>query len=87
MVFDLVSFLAGIGAGALMGALAGVLHGLERTSNLQEQLRVATRRVEEMSSRFASSGLDDTRAKVDDLQRELNEINEQIKQMYRRGSR
>ena len=92
MVFDVVSFLAGIGAGALMGALAGVLHGLEKTADIQERLRLATKIVEDMSARFPISNAGDStqkdaKAEVDDLQGELDEIGEEIKRMYKRTAR
>ncbi len=92
MVFDVVSFLAGVGAGALTGALAGLLHGLERTADIQERLRLATKKVEEMSTRFSASDAgdltqSDTKGKVDELQRELDEIHEEIKRMYKRTTR
>ena len=92
MVFDVVSFLAGIGAGALTGALAGVLHGLEKTAAIQERLRFAMKKVEEMSARFPSSNAGDStqkdaKAEVYDLQGELDEIGEEIKRMYKRTAR
>ena len=91
MVFDVVSFLAGVAAGALTGGLAGLLHGLERTADIQERLRLATQRLGQMSNTFmgSSGGLDDraARAKLDELQRELDEIHEEIKRMYKRTTR
>ncbi len=91
MVFDVVSFLAGIGAGALTGALAGILHGLERTADIQERLRLATKKIDAMSNRTSTSDSDSnktgTEVKVDELQRELAEIQEEIKRMYKRTTR
>jgi septation ring formation regulator EzrA len=91
MVFDIVSFLAGIGAGALTGALAGILHGLERTADIQERLLLATKKIDEISSRISTSDSDSnktgTEVKVDELQRELTEIHEEIKRMYKRTTR
>ncbi len=87
MVFDVLSFLAGIGAGVITGALAGVLHGLEKTADIQERLRVASRKVEEMNSRLSTADPMDTKAKADDLQRELDQIHEEIKRMYKRSTR
>ncbi len=37
--FDLISFIVGVAAGAVTGSLAGILHSLERTADLQERLR------------------------------------------------
>jgi hypothetical protein len=91
MVFDLASFLAGVAAGALTAGLAGFLHSLESTAGLQERLRVLTRRVDELASAFTGPGMvgsndPNARAKVDDLQRMLNDIHEEIRRMYKRTS-
>jgi uncharacterized protein VirK/YbjX len=92
MVLDVVSFLAGVAAGLLTGALAGVLHGLESTAHLQEHLRQLTKEVEAMRGRFlpsASSGSGDAseRLKLDELQRDLDEIHEEIRRMYKKTTR
>lgn len=91
MVFDVVSFLVGVAAGALTGGLAGLLHGLERTADIQERLRLATKKVDQMRSTFSASlgGLNNEapKAKVDELQSELDEIHEEIKRMYKRTTR
>ncbi len=91
MVFDVVSFLVGVAAGGLTAGLAGLLHGLERTADIQERLRLATKKVDQMSSTLLASpgGLNDgaAKAKVDELQRELDEIHEEIKRMYKRTTR
>jgi len=89
MAFDILSFLAGVGAGVLTGALAGILRGLERTADLQERLRHVTRDVEQMGNILRSSGPSvsdgrDAEARADRLQRELEEIHEEIKRMYKR---
>lgn len=89
MVFDVLSFLAGVGAGVLTGVLAGIFHGLERTAHLQEQLRHVTREVEQMTDivRPSGPGISDKRdaeERSDRLQRELEEIHEEIKRMYKR---
>ncbi len=86
MVFDLISFLAGIGAGALTGTLAGILHGLERTADIQERLRLVTKQVGEISGRISNSdsSLSGAKVEADQLQRELDEIHEEIKRMYKR---
>ena len=50
MAFDLVSFVAGIAAGALIGVLAGYLHETETIGELQERVRMAMVQVERISS-------------------------------------
>lgn len=91
MVFDVVSFLAGVGAGALTAGLAGFLHGLERVADVQERLRLATKKADQLGSLFSMRGTGDSsdngKLKVDELQRELDEIHEEIKRMYRRTTR
>ncbi len=92
MVFDVVSFIAGVAAGALTGALAGLLHGLERTAEIQERLRLTAKKVDQISNVFSASAAGDVKdsaakAKVDELERELDEIHEEIKRMYKRTAR
>jgi gas vesicle protein len=89
MAFDILSFLAGIAAGAVTGALAGLLHSLENTADLQEKLRHVTKEVERVKRTIASkpsaaSGREES-AEVDSLYRDLNEIHEEIRRMYQRG--
>lgn len=92
MVFDVISFLAGVGAGALTGALAGVLHSLENTADLQEQLRHATKEVEKINRMLSSSrdpdlNVNDAKLKVNELHRDLEEIHEEIRRMYKKTTR
>jgi gas vesicle protein len=90
MVFDILSFLAGVAAGAVTGALAGILHGLESTADLQERLRQITREVENMRSMVSShtSNVSERDAsEIDQLYRDLNEIHEEIRRMYKKGKR
>jgi hypothetical protein len=92
MVFDVVSFLAGVAAGALTAGLAGFLHGLERTSDIEERLSLATKRADQLSDMFSTSAGSDfndsaEKVKVDKLQLELDEIHEEIKRMYKRTTR
>ncbi len=92
MVFDLTSFLAGVAAGALTGALAGILHGLENTADLQERLRQVTKEVEKINSTLLSSPAPDSdrrnaKLKVDQLYRDLEEIQEEIRRMYKKTAR
>jgi gas vesicle protein len=91
MVFDILSFLAGVAAGAITGALAAVLHGLESTADLQERLRQATEEVEKIKNAVAShtSNVNDRDASsdLDRLNQDLKEIHEEIRRMYKRGKR
>jgi len=88
MVFDILSFVAGVAAGAVTGALAGILHGLESTADLQEKVRGVTKEVEKMRSGLSSKNPDfseqDVRLKMDELYRDLDEIHEQIRRMYKK---
>jgi len=85
-VFDLVSFLLGVATGALIGALAGILHSLERTANLQEQLRTTSQEVETMKDRLLGGG-QYGKPQLDDLDRDLEEIHEEIRRMYKKTTR
>lgn len=89
MVFDVVSFLAGVAAGAITGILAAILHGLENTADLQERLRRVTREVESMGSTVRGpkgQNIDDyaVERKVRELRKDLDEIHEEIRRMYRK---
>lgn len=85
-MFDLVSFLLGVATGALIGALAGILHSLERTANLQEQLRTTSQEVETMKDRLIGGG-QYGKPQLDDLDRDLEEIHEEIRRMYKKTTR
>jgi gas vesicle protein len=91
MVFDIVSFLAGLVAGGVTGALAAVLHGLESTADLQERLRQVTKEVERMKSAIASEtpilNNHSRSSEVDQLHLDLNEIHEEIRRLYKKGRR
>ena len=90
MAFDVVSFLAGVVAGLVTGGLAGVLHDLESTADLQEKLRLVSKEVERMTGRLApsdSKSKDSEQSDVDRLQRDLDEIQEEIRKMYKRSAR
>jgi gas vesicle protein len=89
MVFDILSFLAGVAAGAIAGALAGILHGLEGTADLQEKLRQVTREVEKMKRGVASTSElkeDVARSQLGSLSRDLDDIHEEIRRMYKKGT-
>jgi len=89
MAFDILSFLAGIAAGAVTGALAGVLHSLENTADLQEKLRHITKEVERVKRTITSNtsavSEREESAEVDELYQDLNEIHEEIRRMYQKG--
>jgi len=89
MAFDILSFIGGVAAGAVTGALAMVLHGLENTADLQEKVRNITREVEIVKSVMVSRSPEvkgnDSKTQIDELSRDLNEIHEQIRRMYKKG--
>jgi len=88
MVFDILSFVAGVIAGAVAGGLAGILHGLESTADLQEKVRGLARDVAKFRAGLSSDAPDvverDVKLKMDELQKDLDEIHEQIRRMYKR---
>jgi len=86
MAFDLISFIAGVVAGALTGSLAGILHSLERTADLQEHLRKTKREVGEMRT-LISDNDHSRKSRLDDLDRDLEEIHEEIRRMYKKTTR
>ena len=86
MAFDLVSFIVGVAAGALTGSLAGLVHSLERTADLQEQLRNIKREVVEMRNSLSEND-NSGKPRLDELDRSLEEIHEEIRRMYRRTTR
>jgi len=89
MPFDVVSFLVGVLAGALIGGLAGVLHELESTADLQERVRRITRELQKLSNTHVpdDSHQHDTRLSLNKLQQDLQEIQDEIRRLYKRTSR
>lgn len=89
MPFDVVSFLVGVAAGALTGGLAAVLHGLEGVADVQERVRKITKEVQRLNNARQSqeSHGHDTAFKLNELQHDLDEIQEEIRRMYKRTSR
>ena len=88
MSFEIVSFLIGVIAGAITGGLAAMLHGLERVADLQERVRKAAREIEKLKALdpLNKDGVDEKpKLGLNDLQRDLNEINEEIRRMYKRN--
>ncbi len=89
MAFDVLSFLAGIAAGGLTGALAGTLYCLEKTADLQERVRHLVRQIDASGRNLSSpSGLKDPGSKgtVNELRRDLDAIHEEIRKMYKRST-
>jgi gas vesicle protein len=85
MVFDLISFFAGIAAGGLTGALAGVLYGLERTADLQERLLKLRKKIDRIDPRASSpNGSRSSDVNMGELRKDLDSIQEEIRKMYRR---
>jgi uncharacterized protein YpuA (DUF1002 family) len=84
MVFDLVSFVVGVGAGALTGILAGVLRSLEQTADLQERLLRVSQEVKHMKELSENC---QRNSRMDDLDHDLAEIHEEIRRMYKRSTR
>ena len=84
MVFDLISFLIGIAAGGLTGALAGILYSFERTADLQERLVKMRKEMQKFSSSTtARNGPQDAEEKVlREVRKDLDSIQEEIRRMY-----
>jgi len=88
MVFDLISFLAGILAGGLIGGLAGILHGLEGTADVQESLLKIRREIDRIDPKLSLGQPDpETSAKMKELHEQLDAINAEIRRMYQKASR
>jgi len=89
MVFDLISFLAGIIVGGLTGTLAGILTGFERTADIQEKLLRVSREMDRIDPKNPSSDRGDAEADASlrELRVELDSIQEEIRRMYRRTTR
>jgi len=85
LAFDLVSFVAGIAAGALIGVLAGYLHETETIGELQERVRMAMVQVERITSSTRSKADEGTVSS--DLRRQLLDLQDEIKKLYRREAR
>jgi uncharacterized membrane-anchored protein YhcB (DUF1043 family) len=86
MAFDLISFIVGVAAGALTGSLAGILHSLDKTADLQERLRKIKGEVGEMRT-LLSENDHSRKSGLDDLDRDLDEIHEEIRRMYKKTTR
>ena len=86
MAFDLISFIVGVAAGALTGSLAGILHSLDKTADLQERLRKIKGEVGEMRT-LLSENDHSRKSGLDNLDRDLDEIHEEIRRMYKKTTR
>jgi gas vesicle protein len=89
MVFDLTSFIAGIFAGGLTAALAGILYGFERTADLQEDLLKLRKEMDSLEPTVASAkstGNALSEKRMRELRTELDSINEEIRRMYRKSA-
>jgi len=83
--FDFVSFAAGVVAGALVGVLGGYLHETETLGELQERVRAAVLQLERIGSRTRDEASEEP-ARVE-LRRQLQELQEEIKKLYRKQDR
>ena len=85
MIFDLISFLAGLVAGGLTGALAAVLYGLERTADIQEKLFTIRKELSKMNPNTNSTAeVEDSERRMQELRTQLATIEEEIMRMYRK---
>jgi len=83
--FDLISFTTGIVAGGLVGVLAGYLHETETIGELQEKVRMAMVQLEKATSTIRSRA--GKEAPGSDLQHQLQQLQDEIKKLYRRPDR
>jgi hypothetical protein len=83
--FDVFAFTVGIVIGGLVGVLAGYLHETETIGGLQEKVRMAMVQLEKNTSTLR----DRTRKEPADseLQHQLEELQDEIKKLYRRTDR
>ena len=89
LAFDLVSFLAGIIAGGLTGALATILYSFERTADVQERLLKLRKELAGIDPRAASADKSkdtDSEKRTQELRAELDSIHDEIRRMYRKTS-
>jgi hypothetical protein len=85
LAFDVVSFVTGLMTGALVGVLAGYLHETESIGELQERVRMAMIQLERITSATRSSAGEE--AVSSGLRRELVDLQDEIKKLYRRSAR
>jgi hypothetical protein len=83
--FDIISFVTGIVAGGLVGVLAGYLHETETIGELQEKVRMAMIQLEKNTPPIRNrTGKEPAGS---DLQDELQQLQDEIKKLYRRSRR
>ena len=82
MPFDVISFATGIVAGGLVGVLAGYLHETETIGELQEKVRMAMVQLEKTTSAIRNRTSKEPAGS--DLQHQLQELQDEIKKLYRR---
>jgi hypothetical protein len=81
----MISFVTGIVAGGLVGVLAGYLHETETIGELQEKVRMAMVQLEKNTPTVRNrTGKEPAGS---DLQDELQELQDEIKKLYRRSGR
>jgi gas vesicle protein len=85
LAFDVVSFIIGLAAGALVGALAGYLHETETIGELQERVRMATVQLEKATSTIQSGTSEGPIALH--LRHQIQDLQDEIKRMYRKSNR
>jgi archaellum component FlaC len=83
--FDVISFATGVVAGGLVGVLAGYLHETETIGELQEKVRMAMVQLEKTTSTIRNRTSKEPAGS--DLQRQLQELQDEIKKLYRRPGR
>lgn len=85
MPFDVISFATGIVAGGLVGVLAGYLHETETIGELQEKVRMAMVQLEKTTSTIRNRTSKEPAGSG--LQHQLQELQDEIKKLYRRPGR
>ena len=85
MAFEVVSFTIGLVAGAIVGVLAGYLHETETIGGLQDRVRMAIVQLEKTASRIGNQTSEEPGAS--DLRRQLQDLQDEIKRLYRRPDR
>jgi hypothetical protein len=85
LAFDVLSFTIGLVAGALVGVLAGYLHETETIGELQDRVRMAMVQLEKTTSTIRNRTGEGTA--VSGLSHQLQELQDEIKRLYRRPNR
>ena len=85
MAFDLISFTTGLVTGALVGVLAGYLHETETIGELQDRVRMAMLQLEKATPTIRNRTNEE--AAGSDLRHQLQELQDEIRKMYKRPNR